>query len=384
MKNSSPKSSSDHSAPAFLNNKTCNVNLYWKNQIESGTLKDPHSYLHFALQKVSRTFALNIEVLPAKLKSQVLTAYLFCRMADTIEDDKHLTPQVKVKLLNEFQNIFPLGADWPKAINTFKAILPEHWSSSDSWDQFITFHCYWVFKVFSYFPDKSSQAVSKWVKEMCHGMCQYIERRATQANSEPFITTIPDLDNYCYYVAGTVGHLLCDLFQIHTRLINTKKKNQLESYSVSFGLGLQYTNILKDICADAKREVLFIPDSILKQNNITAKTITSPENRESAKRAVNILARKAVSHLVDALKYTCLLPRLEPRLRLFCLWPLFMAADTLILLGQSHNYPCSGQGVKIKRAQVKKIILQTSIFCTSNFLIKRMFKKRMAQLESLF
>ena len=39
------------------------------------------------LPAVSRTFALSIRVLPGTLGRAVLTAYLLCRIADTVEDD---------------------------------------------------------------------------------------------------------------------------------------------------------------------------------------------------------------------------------------------------------------------------------------------------------
>ena len=39
------------------------------------------------LPAVSRTFALSIRVLPGELGRAVLTAYLLCRIADTLEDE---------------------------------------------------------------------------------------------------------------------------------------------------------------------------------------------------------------------------------------------------------------------------------------------------------
>ena len=47
-------------------------------------------YCQKTLPKVSRTFALNISVLTGELHRSVLTAYLFCRIIDTIEDAAQL------------------------------------------------------------------------------------------------------------------------------------------------------------------------------------------------------------------------------------------------------------------------------------------------------
>ena len=49
-----------------------------------------HAFLDAMLQGVSRTFALTIPQLPPSLYHVVATAYLLCRIADTIEDDPAL------------------------------------------------------------------------------------------------------------------------------------------------------------------------------------------------------------------------------------------------------------------------------------------------------
>ena len=48
------------------------------------------TYQDRILQGVSRTFALTIPQLPPGLRRVVSNAYLLCRIADTIEDDKHM------------------------------------------------------------------------------------------------------------------------------------------------------------------------------------------------------------------------------------------------------------------------------------------------------
>ena len=49
-----------------------------------------YAYQKHILQGVSRTFALTIPQLPENLSSVVSNAYLLCRIADTIEDDKDM------------------------------------------------------------------------------------------------------------------------------------------------------------------------------------------------------------------------------------------------------------------------------------------------------
>ena len=47
------------------------------------------------LPQVSRTFALTIPQLPGSLADVVGNAYLWCRIADTVEDEPHLDAATK-------------------------------------------------------------------------------------------------------------------------------------------------------------------------------------------------------------------------------------------------------------------------------------------------
>jgi len=54
------------------------------------------------LPHVSRTFALTIPQLPAKLRIAVTNAYLLCRIADTIEDQTTSSAAARLGLLHRF------------------------------------------------------------------------------------------------------------------------------------------------------------------------------------------------------------------------------------------------------------------------------------------
>src|SRR5271165_966778 len=54
------------------------------------------------LGRVSRTFAIGIGVLPGELGKAVLTGYLLCRIADTVEDDGSCPAPRRQELLAKF------------------------------------------------------------------------------------------------------------------------------------------------------------------------------------------------------------------------------------------------------------------------------------------
>jgi farnesyl-diphosphate farnesyltransferase len=356
----------------------------WKLAMAQKSILDPEAFADFMLAKTSRTFALNIKVLPTGLRNQVRLAYLFCRMADTLEDDAELASTKKISLLQDFRGLFPPSQGWESRLGAFLASLPESWGISDKWDQRLVAHSSWIFPLLNKFSAPSINAVSICIQEMCDGMIRFTARqdRGHQGQGGAvLIETLEDLDNYCYFVAGTVGNLLCELFTLHSQLISKKRARRLKSLSVSFGLGLQLTNILKDIHDDKLRNVSYIPQALLMQEHLSDQSFLAPEGHEGAKRIMTQLIRKTKSHLEDALTYTCLLPRLEPRLRLFCLWPLFMAAETVVLMAANLDRNQDEIKMKITRIQVKQIVRKTSLACWSNHWLRSMFQTTMDRLE---
>ncbi len=361
------------------------ADMRWKAAMAENRRPDPTEFAAFMLTKTSRTFALNIQVLPQGLHNQVQLAYLFCRMADTLEDDPNLDVLKKIQLIHAFRGLIPPGPDFESRWTHFYSALPENWARSDKWDQLLVAHGHWLFPLLTGFSTLAVKAITECVEEMCDGMIRFTakQERTTSNQAEPvLIETMEDLDGYCYYVAGTVGQMLCKLFALHSNLIDTKRAQALNSLSVSFGLGLQLTNILKDIHEDALRNVSYIPLSLMAQEGLSSVNFLSKEGRQAKARIMVHLIQKAKKHLEDALEYTCLLPRLEPRLRLFCLWPLFMAAETIVLIAHDLDATSDRSNTKISRSQVKRIVRKTSLVCWSNGLTRKMLRTTLESLDS--
>jgi farnesyl-diphosphate farnesyltransferase len=319
------------------------------------------AFAEFALNRVSRTFALNIKVLPRPLRDQVLHAYLYCRMADTIEDDPALPPSEKRLLLNAFAGLFNSpDADFA----AFPPLLPDSWRHSEDWEKILLARAPVVLGAFRAFPAEPRAAIARCVTEMCAGMADFA------ANKK--IETVDRLDRYCYYVAGTVGIMLCDLF-IDFAKIPAARAARMRALCVSFGLGLQLTNILKDLRDDSERGVSWLPADLLAAEGLTPSVFFLPANRAAARRVCARLFDKTRAHLEEALEYTCVIPRFQRRLRLFCLWPLFMAAETLALLANNTDALLDGVRVKITRARVARILLRTRFLYLSNALLRNEF-----------
>jgi farnesyl-diphosphate farnesyltransferase len=306
----------------------------WKRRLAEGPLSaaETRAFAAFALNRVSRTFALNIRVLPGPLRAQVLHAFAALFRADLPEDEARA------------------------AFEAFPDLLPPGWKGSEDWEKILLERAPVVLRAFPAFPAPARAAIARCATEMCGGMADFARRREERAaTGRPLIETLAELDEYCYYVAGTVGVMLCDLFIAHAN-IPPERAAKLRALCVSFGLGLQLTNILKDVRDDGARGVSWLPPG----------------------HAYAEILAKARGHLEEALEYTLLIPRRQRRLRLFCLWPLFMAAETLALLDAASRASAPAARVKISRARVARILLRTRLFYFSNTWLRAEFRRHLA------
>ncbi len=194
------------------------------------------------------------------------------------------------------------------------------------------------------------------------------------------LPTLADLDNYCYYVAGCVGEMLAKLFCHYSPEIN-QHRDELLKLSVSFGQGLQMTNILKDIWDDAQRGVCWLPQDVFAETGFDLKNINLQENDPAFAAGLEHLISIAQGHLHNALVYTLKIPSHETGIRNFCLWALGMAVLTLKKIKQNINFRHSDQ-VKITRNSVKTTILATRILGRSNLMLSLLFNLTSRELKA--
>lgn len=356
--------------------------------------KKAWTYSEEILLKVSRTFALNINVLKGKLHRSILLAYLYLRIADTVEDDPDMTASEKEVLLDKFAEIFRTPDLRDDAVEAFESSLPESWRQRATEPYFnLCLHTHAVVPLLKELPEVYAAPVRDVTIEMCGGMAKFAKRQEAALSSGWFtLERVDELDEYCYYVAGIVGKLLTHLFAADTCLINSARKSQMQKLDVSFGLALQVANIVKDCREDAERRVCFVPEEICRRHGFAhsyemfkpAEELPAAgsaeridfESRRAA--AMGELVQKAWHHLEDAIAYTKLIPNVKMRTRLFCLWPLFMAAENMKLIGDGSSIFASDKKVKITRDTVKQIVKSTM----KHFYSDRWIDKRFDEVRS--
>ena len=322
-----------------------------------------HELQAILLEGVSRTFALTIPQLPEALHHPVANAYLLCRIVDTIEDEISLSVEQKLEFCSGFINVVKgsqqaeifalelaplLSEQTIPAEHTLINLIPRVIGITHAFDQ------------------DQQQALISCVETMAKGMPVF---QALDLHGG--LATMKDMDDYCYYVAGCVGEMLAKLFCHYSPEI-AQDREQLLKLAVSFGQGLQMTNILKDIWDDAERGVCWLPQDVFTETGFDLKQLTPETDDPNFKLGLEHLVSIAHGHLQNALTYTQMLPRHETGIRNFCLWALGMAVLSLQKIKQNLDFNKSNQ-VKISRNSVKATIISTRLTGRSNLLLSLLF-----------
>jgi farnesyl-diphosphate farnesyltransferase len=313
------------------------------------------------LPEVSRTFSLSIRFLPGELGRAVLCAYLLCRIADTIEDDAHALPERKLVLLDRLMASF----DDPD----LAASLSVATVKGEAAHVRLVEHTHLVLEMFHTLPDRSKATVKQWVGEMVRGMKEFIGLYPQGIR----IKTLAEYKQYCYYVAGTVGHLLTDLWYEHSDAIDRDNYTVLLHRCEAFGQALQTVNILKDIAWDAVHEnSIYVPAADLDAKGSSHQLLLDPDRRSQNLAALSSLMDLARSDLDEALAYLLTVPKRAVSIRLFCILPLLFAYATLRELTNSSAMLQPGGSVKISRREVKLLIASGCLAIVSNRGIARL------------
>jgi farnesyl-diphosphate farnesyltransferase len=327
------------------------------------TISADDAYQAHILQGVSRTFALTIPVLPHALYRAVANGYLLCRIADTIEDDAGLSFEQK----REFSARFLRGVTGEEESTGFAADLaPRLAAHNSAAERDLIAHTPAVLRVTHSLSEAQQRALSRCVRVMMDGMVHYQGQETLDGVSDQLA-----MDRYCYYVAGVVGEMLTELFCDFCPEMQTRRE-QLMPLAVSFGQGLQMTNILKDIWEDRARGACWLPRSEFEPRGIILSTVGPGRGGEAFSAGIRALIGITHGHLRNALEYTLAIPARETGMRKFCLWALGMAILTLRKLDQHPDF-VDGQQVKISRRAVKATVLATSALAAQDSLLRGLF-----------
>lgn len=165
------------------------------------------------IKKNSRSFHKAFSVLPRAKRNAVFAIYAFCRLCDDAID-----------LRSDTDELNDIAVKLDKTINDNPPAHP-------------------VFRALSR-AFKRYNLQAKPFRDMIEG--QFMDVRFSQPETQE------NLENYCYYVAGTVGLMILPI-------IATINGDALTEQALKLGQAMQITNILRDVGEDYRAGRIYLP-----------------------------------------------------------------------------------------------------------------------------
>jgi len=307
------------------------------------------AWCHEAVQGVSRTFALTVDVLEEPMSTHICLGYLLCRVADTVEDAGHLPSAEQAQLLRTYRDAVDPDSD--VTVQQFRADVDEYVPApeerNDDWE--VVAKSPTVLATFEALPADVRGAVVSPVVEMVEGMATFVGRYSDAGGLR--IDDAEELEEYCHYAAGTVGELVTNLL---TRTdVDPAQAERMEGTAEGFGQLLQLTNVSKDVYDDYVEENnVYLPGEWLEAEGVPQNEVVEPAHRTSAARVVQRTADHARGFLDDAQTYLESMPLVHGNTLEAWSVPFLLAVGTLRELRKNPEHALTERGVKVSREEV--------------------------------
>jgi farnesyl-diphosphate farnesyltransferase len=283
------------------------------------------AFIAHHLAGVSRTYAILIPMLPNDLAEPVGLAYLLMRIVDTLEDAPELTPPQRRALFAELET----------ALTAAKAnVAPElaRTIGETPSEQALMREIPDVLARIGRLEPAYRQPLDACARKMIGGVCHLMARSAERDRPYPAICDAAELREYCYYVAGVVGEMLCAMM---AHYLGRPALLGLNGVAVELGIGLQLVNILKDCLKDAEQGRRYLPTF---------------DGRVSPAEIYRTVLAEARQCLARGTEFVLALPAQAAGLRSFCGLPIAWGALTLARAERN-----AGQ------AKISRTVIQASI-----------------------
>lgn len=261
-----------------------------------------YHYCLQALKNVSRSFALTIPMIEESIRTPILIGYLEARVLDSFEDE-HLNQISKEKRVQNLGRAFSIikRPDHQQIEIKIKKITekaseyishPHYLELVQNFEQIIRIH--------RTLESSEKKTLLRWLTQMVEGMKKFLEKK---------IDTFEQLDEYCYYVGGTIGGFLTDLLIKNAKKITGKQIKTLKSFYSDFGIFLQKVNIIRDFREDVlKNKRIFWPGNALLGNKLTPLKVLDRKYEVPALLLLDQMLTNAHKHIRPIQKYISAIP----------------------------------------------------------------------------
>jgi farnesyl-diphosphate farnesyltransferase len=322
------------------------------------------------LKGVSRSFYLTLRVLPAGMRDPVGLAYLLARAADTIADTSLIDPAQRLALLLDLCAQVNGASDDGALVRRLAVEVAAQQTQSD--EKVLLESLEPALQVLAQLDESDREAVRGIVTTLTTGM-EFDLRTFPDERSGRLVALgeYGELDRYTYLVAGCVGEFWTKMTYVHAPGTLAGDAAEAIERGVRFGKALQVTNILRDCAKDLRIGRCYLPADMLRRDGLAPEDLLSADASARARPLMFELVRIALAHFRAAIEYTLAISAWSVRLRLACLWPIFIGLETLSMLVDNDDWLDPHKISKVRRAQVYGIMARSTASVASDRLLRR-------------
>ncbi len=331
-----------------------------------------HDLLCTLLKRVSRSFYLTLKVVPGDVRRPIGLAYLFARAADTIADTALIDRTDRLKHLEIFREVF--REDKIGRLLAIKEVLAERQQVAA--ERELLTRLDEGFSILHSLSPSDQSLVRDVVLTLTDGMA--IDLATFPGEDEGRLVALQtraDLDRYTYYVAGCVGEFWTEIHMAHRPSLAGWDRETMRRRGVRFGKGLQMTNVLRDLPKDLRIGRCYLPRQELEALGLQPADLLDPTAVVKVKPLLHSLLALTLDHYQEGWAYTLQIPRHEVRMRLACVWPLFIGLKTLALLERSPNLLDPGVVIKTPRGAIYGMMARSLAMVGSDVALDRFYQR---------
>ena len=318
------------------------------------------------LRSVSRSFYLSIRFLPAQLREPIALAYLLARATDSVADTTGISGLVRIETLKMLSNGIQGKASRDVVVDLIASFVPLQTNASEQ-------------RLLESLPDclawleqlerADRTEIRVVLEKITRGQMLDLQRFDNPQEIRA-LGTADDLDEYTYLVAGCVGEFWTRLCFRHVRNFVSLSEDEMLALGKRYGMALQLINVLRDAGSDLRAGRCYFPEYELSVAHLTASQILSePERFEPIYRT---WLDKASAGLEYGMQYSRAIE--NRRVRAATVLPALIGARTLLLLDAAGPSALQ-RTVKIRRGEVRKMILSLAITFASRRAIDAIFER---------
>lgn len=288
---------------------------------------------------------MTIPMLDKDIYKPVLITYLQDRLLDNFEDEireDDITLAERKEMMDEVVKLFKPDnmniEDSVSRISDYAHLMPEKGLRK------LTTNAGKLREVYDSLAGEIKGISYKWLQEMNLGMQKYLTAE---------VRNFAELDEYCYYVAGTVGGFLTETI-LFKRELEEKKKDLLLAKYKSAGLFLQKINLIRDIKKDIEnREKNFWP---LEELRVSVDDLLNPKKETKAMQALRSMINDVKDHIPDLIDYYEALPDSLAGYKKFFAMNNALGLATLEVLDNNRKVLYGKKPVKVSKLRFLSII----------------------------